>query len=103
MFEPREERVRISAREMQLSTALVKSFSSDFSPEQFRDEYQEQLYALINAKKKAGDAIDTGETFGESERNAEVLDLMEALKKNVRQSKAAKSRAAKSRAVKKRA
>ena len=92
-----EQRVRISAKEMQLSAALVKSFSDDFEPERFRDEYQEQLRKLIEAKRKAGDAIDTEETFGESEHEGgEVIDLMEALKQSVQRSRAAKKRPARS-------
>ncbi len=96
-FSALEQRVRISAKEMQLSAALVKSFSADFEPERFRDEYQEQLRKLIEAKRKAGDAIDTEETFGEGEREgAEVIDLMEALKQSVQRSRAAKKRSSKS-------
>ncbi len=96
-FSALEQRVRISAKEMQLSAALVKSFSADFEPARFRDEYQEQLRKLIEAKRKAGDAIDTEETFGEGEREgAEVIDLMEALKQSVQRSRAAKKRSSKS-------
>lgn len=96
-FSALEQRVRISAKEMQLSAALVKSFSADFEPERFRDEYQEQLRKLIEAKRKAGDAIDTEEIFGEGDREgAEVIDLMEALKQSVQRSRAAKKRSSKS-------
>ncbi|UOR00410.1 Ku protein [Leucobacter allii] len=90
-FPALEQRVRISAKELQLSAALVKSFSDDFAPDRFRDEYQEQLRALIEAKRRAGDAIDTEETFGESaEEGAEVIDLMEALRASVQRSRDAK-------------
>ena len=88
-----EQRVRISAKEMQLSAALVKSFSADFEPGRFRDEYQRQLRALIEAKRRAGEAIDTEETFGEPEHEgAEVIDLMEALTQSVQRSRAAKKK-----------
>lgn len=87
----RSARVRISAKEMQLSTALVKSFSDDFDPSRFRDEYQEQLRQLIDAKRLKGDAIDTDETFGDSEHpGGEVIDLMEALKRSVQRSRSQK-------------
>lgn len=89
-FPTLDQRVRISAKEMQLSTALVKSFSGDFEPENFRDEYQEQLRTLIEAKRREGDAIDTEETFGEAARGGEVIDLMEALKQSVERSRAKK-------------
>ncbi|MFC5337670.1 Ku protein [Leucobacter denitrificans] len=90
-FPALEQRVRISAKELQLSASLVKSYSDDFKPDQFTDEYQEQLRKLIEAKRKAGDSLDTEETFGETEHEgAEVIDLMEALKQSVAKSRAAK-------------
>lgn len=90
-FSALDQQVRISAKEMQLSNALVKSFADDFEPERFHDEYQQQLRTLIEAKQKAGDALDTEETFGEAEsQGAEVIDLMEALKQSVERSRKAK-------------
>ena len=91
-FASLEQRVRISAKEMQLSSALVKSFSNDFEPEQFRDEYQGQLRQLIEAKRREGDTLDTEEACGGSEEGpgAEVIDLMEALKQSVQRSRASK-------------
>ncbi len=80
------------AKAMQVSSALVKSFSNDFEPEQFRDEYQGQLRQLIEAKRGEGDTLDIEETFVGSEEGpgAEVIDLMEALKQSVQRSRASK-------------
>ncbi len=86
--------VRISAKEMQLSAALVKSLSDDFEPERFRDEYREQLRKLIEAKRRQGDAFDIEETFGERETGAEVIDLVDALRQSVQRSRAARKRPA---------
>lgn len=92
-FPALEQRTRVSSKEMQLSTALVKSFSRDFDPEQFTDEYQDELRNLIEAKRREGDALDTDATFGEREGDgAEVIDLMEALRQSVKKSRAAKAR-----------
>lgn len=92
-FPSLDQSVRISAKEMQLSAALLKSFTDDFKPEQFTDEYQEQLRKLIEAKRRAGDAIDTDETFGDEEgKGGEVIDLMEALKQSIERSRKAKKR-----------
>lgn len=91
-FPALDQRVRISAKELQLSAALVKSFSDDFDPSRFRDEYQEQLRRLIDAKLERGEALDTDATFGETDEGegAEVIDLMEALRQSVRRTRAAK-------------
>ncbi len=84
-FPSLSESVRISKQELEMSKALVKSFESDFTPEDFSDDYQEQLKQLIQAKLEKGDALDTEETFGEREEEdgGEVLDLMEALRRSV--------------------
>lgn len=85
-FPELDETPSISAAELKMSRALVDSFASDFEPEKFTDEYQEQLKTLIEAKLDAGDAYDTEATFGrESEEGGEVLDLMEALRRSVEQ------------------
>ena len=78
--------VKVSDKELKMSSSLVESLSSDFEPDQFNDEYQEQLRQLVEAKLEKGDAVDTEETFGappEEGGGAEVLDLMEALRRSV--------------------
>ncbi|CAN5172015.1 Ku protein [soil metagenome] len=89
---------RVSAKELEMSMALVKSFESDFDPSKFTDEYQAELTTLIDAKLKQGDALDTDATFGEvegAESTGEVIDLMEALRRSVEKSRTAKKPAAK--------
>lgn len=93
-FPALDEPVRISAKELELSAALVDSFASDFDPEEFVDEYQEELRTLIDAKLEKGDALDTSETFGDREEaedsGGEVIDLMAALRASVERSRAAR-------------
>jgi DNA end-binding protein Ku len=91
-FPALREQTRVSAKELEMSSALVDSFASDFSPEKFGDEYQEELRKLIDAKLAEGDAVDTAATFGEEPEHeqggGEVLDLMDALRKSVEQNRA---------------
>ena len=78
--------MKISSKELDLSKQLVESLVSDFEPDQFVDEYQEELRTLIEAKLEQGDAIDTAATFGEQpeeEEGGEVIDLMEALRQSI--------------------
>lgn len=91
-FPALDEPVRISAKELELSASLVESFASDFDPEEFTDEYQQELRTLIEAKLEKGDALDTTETFGvqEEETGGEVIDLMAALRASVEKSRAAR-------------
>lgn len=90
-FAALDEKVRISAKELQMSASLVDSFASDFAPEKFTDNYQDQLRELIEAKLTKGDAVSTNETFGEADDvtgEGEVLDLMTALKRSVEKNRA---------------
>jgi DNA end-binding protein Ku len=94
-FPSLDTKVTITAKELEMSEALVKSFEADFEPARFTDEYQVQLKELIEAKLEKGDSLDTSETFGEkadggaAEGGAEVLDLMEALRRSVEKNRKA--------------
>lgn len=92
-FPSLDEDVRISSKELAMSSQLVASFEADFTPEEYEDEYQTQLKVLIEAKIEKGDKIDTAETFGEQaeEEGADVIDLMEALRRSVETAKGGKS------------
>ena len=70
--------VRLRPQEVKLAEQLIESLSADFKPEQYHDTYQENLRALIEAKRK-------GKTFVEEEapRRAPVIDMMEALKRSL--------------------
>lgn len=92
-FPKLDEPVRVSAKELELSAALVESFAADFDAERFTDEYQAELRTLIEAKLEKGDALDTAETFGDRDETAEggeVIDLMAALRASVERSRAAR-------------
>lgn len=84
-FPSLDEPVKISSKELDLSKQLVESLVSDFDPEQFVDEYQQELRTLIAAKLEQGEALDTAATFGEQpeEEGGEVIDLMEALRQSI--------------------
>lgn len=89
-FPSLHEDVSISKKELELSASLVESYSSDFDPEEFVDEYQKELRTLIDAKIDAGEGFDVADTFGEAEgaeKGGEVIDLMEALRASVAKSK----------------
>ncbi|GAA5150973.1 Ku protein [Microbacterium pseudoresistens] len=91
-FPALDESVTISRKELELSASLVESFSGDFDPSAFVDEYQQELRTLIDAKIVKGEAFEAAETFGDAEPGGgEVIDLMEALRASVERSRAARS------------
>jgi DNA end-binding protein Ku len=75
----------VSDKELAMSAQLVSSYAADFDSAEYEDDYQVQLRRLIDAKIEQGDAIDSAETFGEQpeKSEAEVIDLMEALRRSV--------------------
>src|SRR5215204_313192 len=103
-FDSLDESPKVSPQELKMSASLVDNMAGDFAPEKFSDEYQDQLKKLIAAKLEQGDKLDTAATFGEEGEkadDAEVIDLMEALRQSVERNRAArKAPAAKSTAKK---
>ncbi|SDL63520.1 DNA end-binding protein Ku [Corynebacterium mycetoides] len=97
-FKGTKSRAKISDKELELSAQLVESYSSDFTPGDFEDDYQIELRKLIDAKLAEGDTIDTEKTFGErpdsESDDAEVVDLMEALKASLEKKRSGKKKGA---------
>ncbi|MBD5787900.1 Ku protein [Cellulosimicrobium terreum] len=93
-FPSLDDEAKVTDKELAMSSQLVASFEADFTPEEYEDDYQVQLRQLIDAKLEKGDALDAAETFGEQAEEgegAEVIDLMEALRKSVASSKGGKT------------
>ncbi len=72
-------------REVQMAQALIENLTEDFDPSQFHDAYRERILEAVQAKVD-GEEI----TVAETEEPATVVDLMEALRRSVEQSKGAK-------------
>lgn len=91
-FPSLSEDVRVSAKEAEMASSLVENMSTDFAPEKFSDDYQEQLRELVAAKLEQGDALDTAATFGEEDagepEGGQVIDLMDALRRSVEENRA---------------
>ena len=68
----------VKPQEVKLAKQLVESLAAPFDPGKYRDEYQQQLRELIEAKRQ-------GETVPVSQapRLAPVIDLMEALQRSL--------------------
>ncbi|MFJ4233597.1 Ku protein [Cellulosimicrobium cellulans] len=93
-FPSLDDEAKVTDKELAMSAQLVASFEADFTPEEYEDDYQAQLRQLIEAKLEQSDALDTAETFGEQPEEgegAEVIDLMEALRKSVASSKSSRA------------
>jgi len=68
--------------ELDMAKALVNNLAAAWDPEQYTDQYRENLMKVIQAKVK-GKKIDLAPS--EQPRQAEVVDLMERLRRSLEQ------------------
>ena len=111
-FPSLDTKVEIKPAELKMAEQVVDSMADDFNPDQFRDDYQQQLHELIEAKLEGGEAFPTEEQPKELDVTDDVSDLLAKLEASVRNrraesakkapaKKAAKKAAAKKAAAKK--
>lgn len=75
-------RPQISEQELNMAKLLINSMDTPFDPAKYKDEYQERLRQLIEAKI-AGKEVVAAEPAAEGK----VIDLMEALKASIEKAK----------------
>jgi DNA end-binding protein Ku len=72
---------KVDKEALELAVELIERKSGAFEPEKFKDEYNEAVWELINAKlEHRAPAIITGEPG-----TAKVINIMDALKRSVKQ------------------
>jgi DNA end-binding protein Ku len=76
-------RSKPDTKAMKLATQIVDALAADWKPEQYHDTYAEELRDRIKAKDAGEEVVQTEEP----KKDAEVLDLMEALQASVEASK----------------
>jgi DNA end-binding protein Ku len=81
--------------ELDMAKALVNSLAAEWDPSKYTDEYRENLMRIIQAKAK-GKEVELEPTT--EPRQAQVVDLMERLRRSLAESGGRGRRAAKARA-----
>jgi DNA end-binding protein Ku len=69
---------RVQKAEVEMAKSLVENLSDTFKPEKYDDQYRKELLDLIKAKAKGQPLPEPVE-----EQEAEVVDLMAALRESV--------------------
>src|ERR1700726_4929244 len=64
--------------EKKLAEQLIESLAAKFEPEKYKDQYQESMRAMIDAKQQGQEVAEAPHP-----KLAPVIDLMEALKKSI--------------------
>ncbi len=73
----------IKDKELTLARTLVESLLAPFEPEKYKDNYRENLLAMIEAKVEGKQIVETAAPA----HKAQVIDIMEALKMSLAEAK----------------
>lgn len=84
-FPALDSKVEVKGPELKMALNLVDSFAGDFQPQDYGDDYREQLQQLIDAKLDGGEAFEP--PAPEEDEDADVVDLLAALKRSVERHK----------------
>ena len=87
------EETDVKGPELAMATQLVESLVGDFNPKDYENEYRNELRAMLEAKLEGKEI-----TAPEPAPEAQVVDLMEALKQSVAQAQKEKPAPAKKKA-----
>jgi DNA end-binding protein Ku len=78
------DKMELKDQEKKLALQLIESLAAPFQPDKYRDQYSENLRAMITAKQQGQEVAAVSHP-----KLAPVIDLMEALKKSLAEKKAA--------------
>ena len=88
--ELREVRGKVNPAEMKLARQVIESIEGDLNLADYKDEYQQGLRAIIDAKVAGEEVVAPAE-----EAPPKVVDLMEALRRSLEQVSGGKKKSAK--------
>jgi DNA end-binding protein Ku len=71
---------KVAKREREMAEQLIDSLSTEFEPNQYRDEYREQLLALIEQKAEGKEIV---ASEAEAPKETKAPDLMAALEQSI--------------------
>jgi DNA end-binding protein Ku len=77
--------LRISDRELKMAERLVAEMTEDWDPEQYHDEYRDELLAFIRKRSRAGQLTSAPEIEEKpaTRKRADIIDIAELLKQSL--------------------
>jgi len=75
-----DKKPKVAKREREMAEQLIASLSTEFEPDQYRDEYREQLLALIEQKAEGKEIV---APEAEEKKATKAPDLMAALEESI--------------------
>ncbi|CAN5301748.1 Ku protein [soil metagenome] len=79
-----DQKVDIKPAELKMAGQVVDSMADDFNPDQFHDDYQEQLRELVEAKLEGGEAFSVEDKPEDLDETEDVSDLLAKLEASVK-------------------
>ncbi len=76
-----QDKQKVAAKEVEMAEQLIDSLTTEFDPGAYRDEYREQLLALIERKAEGKDVLAAPEA--EAPKPTKAPDLMAALEESI--------------------
>jgi DNA end-binding protein Ku len=70
----------VGGKEVQLAKTFLEAIEAEFAPEEFKDEYREELQSMIAKKMSDSDAAPAAQAPAAT---VPVIDILEALKKSI--------------------
>ena len=84
---PAYKKAAITKQELELAKTLINQMSGKFEPENYKDEYSEKVRRAIKSKISGNKII----TSRDEPAPAKVINIMEALKKSLKENKTTKT------------
>ena len=77
-------KAELTKGELDMAKRLVEDMSAEWSPDDYRDEFEDKIMALVDRKAHEGKIEDVETATGEEQRKtADVIDLTELLKRSL--------------------
>lgn len=84
---PRKKGAHVDRKQLEVAEKLVESMSIAWQPERYEDEYSAKVKKVIERKIEGGEVVESP-ALPAAEGGAQVVDLLEALRKSVDATKA---------------
>jgi DNA end-binding protein Ku len=85
--------VGVSPKELEMAERLVEGMTDRWDPSRYRDEYRDDLMAMIRAKAETGKVVTPRGAASEGGRS-DVIDIMSLLKRSVQETEKSRTRPA---------
>ena len=76
-------KAKLDPRELEMARRLIADMREDWAPARYKNEFVEQIMALVERKARQGKLETVGEAVEETGEGAEVIDLADLLRRSL--------------------